>query len=198
MNMKKALYVALIVALFATLMPSGAEAAQSDLVRFRFENRSATEIALRLYSQDGSGRAYYMVVESKSSKVMTPPAGVYDYRLTSCGVIVHGEIELIRNHNWVLPTCGSKGGAGTKAGHTKDVSEIVRLVKVDLVNESSTRILLLLYGPYDYVFEIEGKATKVVTILKGTYDYTLFACYLGVYTGSFHARANKIEEFDCQ
>jgi hypothetical protein len=138
-----------------------------------------------------------MVVEGSRSKIMTPPAGVYDYRLSSCGVIVRGEIELIRNHNWILPPCGSKGGVGTKAGHTIDVSEIVRLVKVDLVNESSTRILLLLSGPYDYVFTIEGKATKVVTILKGTYDYTLFACFTGVYTGSFHARANKVQEFDC-
>jgi hypothetical protein len=55
-----------------------------------------------------------------------------------------------------------------------------------------------LYGPWDYVFTIEGKDTKVVTILKGEYDYTMFACQGGFYTGHFLARANKIQEFECK
>jgi len=193
----KTIIIALLVVLLVALFPSPAVAADSDLVRFSLENRDSSAITIRLYSQDVSGLAYYMTVAAGTSKFLTLQAGVYDYRLSACGVVVRGELDLSRHHAWVFPPCGSKGGEGTKAPNTTDASEIVRLVRVDLVNESSTRMLLLLEGPYDYVFVIEGKGTKVVTILKGTYDYTLFACFTGHFHGSFLARANKVQEFDC-
>ena len=132
--------ILLLVAFVFAFMPDSARAGELDLVRFRVENRDSTSISIRLYSQDGSGTAYYMVIEGTSTKVMTPQAGVYDYRLSSCGVVVRGEIDLSRKHNWILPSCGNKGGPGTQATNTTDASEIVRLVKIDLVNEKSTRI----------------------------------------------------------
>jgi hypothetical protein len=203
MNLMKKLGLALTMAvLLLGLAPAtvlAAPAAQTaDLVRFTVENRDEAGITLRLYATDGTLRAYYLRVDGESSRVLTPEAGVYTYSLTACGVGVRGTVDLSRNHNWVLPACGHKGGPGTKAANTTDVSEEVRLVRVDLVNDTSTRIQVRLYGPWDYVFTIEGKATKVVTILKGEYDYTLFACQGGVYTGHFLARANKIQEFECK
>jgi hypothetical protein len=200
--MKKFGLAIMVMVLLLGLSPSDVLAAPQgqtiDLVRFTVENRDEAGITLRLYATDGTLRAYYLRVDGGSTRILTPEAGIYNYTLTACGIQVRGTVDLTRNHNWVLPPCGFKGGPGTKAPNTSDVSEEIRLVRVDLVNTTSTRIQVRLYGPWDYVFTIEGKDTKVVTILKGEYDYTMFACQGGFYTGHFLARANKIQEFECK
>lgn len=197
-TMKKLALALMIGVLLLGLAPSATLAAPaSDLVRFTVENRDEAGITLRLYATDGSLRGYYLRVEGLSTRIMTPEAGEYTYQLTACGIQVRGTLDLSHNHTWVLPACGNKGGPGTKAPNTSDVSEVVRLVRVELVNKTSTRIQVNINGPWGYVFVIEGKDSKVVTILKGEYDYTLFACG-GVYTGHFLGRANKVQEFDCK
>jgi len=141
MQWKRSLLVFLAVTLLLAALPSTALAAQSDLVRFTVENRADRNITIRLYSMDGSGRAYYMQVLADTTKIMTPPRGTYGYRLTACGVMVYGEVDLNGPLTWIMPDCGDKGGPGSKAPNTQDIGKILALSKLTLVNDPSNMCL---------------------------------------------------------
>jgi hypothetical protein len=174
-NLKKFVTAALAAVLLLTTLSSAALAAD-DLVRFRVENRDDRGITIRLYANDGTGRVYYMRVEGESTKVMTPVAGVYEYRLTACGVMVKGSVDLSKPLNWVMPKCGDKGGPGTSAANTQDVSKILKLVKMRIVNRTGGTLKIWFEGPFQYVFVIRDGGSKTVSLLKGEYEWGHFAC----------------------
>lgn len=196
MQWKKALLVFMAVALLAAALPSAAMA-QSDLVRFTVENRSDRDITIRLYSRDGSGRAYYMQVLAETTKIMTPLRGTYDYRLTACGVMVWGEVDLNGPLTWLMPDCGDKGGPGSKAPNTQDIGKILALTKVELINNTGTTLRVWFDGPFQYVFDIPVGGTKLVSILKGFYQWTHFACSGQLREGNLYAVGAKIKTFIC-
>lgn len=173
---KKTMLVLLVAALLLSALPTVAFAAAGDLVRFRVENRADRGITVRLYSQDGTGRAYYMRIEAGTTKDMTPIKGIYDYRLTACGVMVRGELDLNKPVNWIMPQCGDKGGPGTSAPNTQDIGKILKLQRVKLVNRTGSNLKIWFDGPFQYVFNIPSGGTKTVSILKGTYEWGHFAC----------------------
>jgi len=194
----KIAFVLMVVALLAAALPSPALAAQSDLVRFKVENNADRSITIRLYSRDGGGRAYYMQVEAESTKTMTPPRGLYDYRLTACGVMVFGEVDLTGPLTWLVPDCGDKGGPGSKAPNTQDVGKILKLTKVKLVNDTGKALRVWLAGPFHYVFDIPVGGTKTVSILKGAYEWTHFACQGLIREGNLYAAGAKTKTFECK
>jgi hypothetical protein len=196
MQWKKALLVFMAVALLAAALPSVAMA-QSDLVRFTVENRSDRDITIRLYSRDGSGRAYYMQVLAETTKIMTPLKGIYDYRLTACGVMVWGEVDLNGPLTWLMQDCGDKGGPGSKAPNTQDIGKILALTKVELINNTGTTLRVRFDGPFQYVFDIPVGGTKLVSILKGFYHWTHFACGGQLREGNLYAAGAKIKSFIC-
>lgn len=188
--------LALVVLLGA--LPTAAMA-QEDLVRFRVENRADRGITVRLYSNDGSGRAYYLRVEAGETKTLTPPSGIYDYRLTACGVMVWGEVDLTGPLTWIMPQCGDKGGPGTKASNTQDVGKILKLVKIKLENNTGSTLQIWLDGPFQYVFTIPAGETKTVSILKGKYEWAHYACFGGqLKLGVLYADFAKTRTFECK
>jgi hypothetical protein len=102
--------------------------------------------------------------------------GTYDYRLTACGVMKFGEVDLAGPLTWLVPDCGDKGGPGSRAPNTQDVGTILKLTKVKLVNKTGTDLKVWLDGPWQYVFNIPSGGSKTVSILKGTYEWGHFAC----------------------
>lgn len=187
----------MVVALLAAALPSAALAAQTDLVRFTVDNHANRSITIRLYSKDGSGRAYYMQVEADTTKIMTPPRGIYDYRLTACGVMVFGVVDLSGPLTWLMPDCGDKGGPGSKAANTQDLGKILKLTKVKLVNDTGKALRVWLAGPFHYVFELPAGGVKTVSMLKGSYQWTHFACAGQLSQGNLYAAGAKTKEFTC-
>jgi len=196
LHMSRKIVLALLAAvLLLSVAPTSVLAAE-DVVRFRVENRADRSITVRLYAQDGSGRAYYMVVEKLSTKIMTPLAGDYDYRLTACGVMVKGQLDLTKNMNWIMPQCGDKGGPGTQQPNTQDIGKILKLVSIKLVNKTGSTLKIWLEGPFQYVFIIPSGGSKTVSILKGEYEWGHYACGQ-LDEGVLHADINKTRVFEC-
>jgi hypothetical protein len=190
--------LAFVVLLSAT--PALAATSQADdLVRFTIENKADRGITVRLYAQDGSGQAYYVHVEAKTTKSLTPIRGMYDYRLTSCGIMLFGVLDLTKaSTTWVNPNCGLKSGANSKETNTQDVGQILKLVKVTLENETGTQLMIWLHGPFDYVFIIPKDGEKTVSIPKGFYTWGHFACD-GIYqTGNLYADFYKTKVIVCK
>ncbi len=197
MTKAKKFWLGLLVAtLVLAALPSPA-LAQDDLVRFRIINHANRGITIRLYSRDGSGRAYYMHVEALTTKSMTPIRGVYDYRLTACGVMVTGTVDLTGALTWINPECGDKGGPGSKAANTQDIGrDILKLVKIKLVNRTDLDMRIWLAGPFPYTFVIPAGGSKTVSILKGSYVWHHFAC--GNFdSGNLFANNAKSKVFEC-
>lgn len=197
-KMKLIVLATLVVALLTAALPvSAAPAEQSDLVRFRVENRADRGITIRLYATDGTSRAYYMRVDAESTKIMTPQRGIYDYRLTACGIMVRGTVDLNGPLTWVVPQCGDKGVAGAGGANTEDVGKILKLTKVHLVNRTGERLRVWLEGPNDYVFTIPAGGRKTVSIRAGMYEWGHFACDGARTEGMLEVAGETSKIFEC-
>ena len=189
-------FVVLLSAAPALAAPSQAD----NLVRFTIVNNADRGITVRLYAQDGSGRAYYIHVEASTTKTLTPVRGVYDYKLTSCGIMLFGVLDLTKaSTTWVNPNCGFKSGANSKETNTQDVGQILKLVKVTLENETGAQLMIWLHGAFDYVFTIPVGGEKTVSIPRGFYTWGHFACN-GIYqSGNLYAESpNKTKVIFCK
>lgn len=198
MTKARKFWLALMVAVLLLAALPSTVLAQDDLVRFRVINRSDRSITVRLYAKDGSGRAYYMQIEAQSTKNMTPQRGVYDYRLTACGIMVRGTADLTKPLTWIMPQCGDKNGPGTKAPNTQDIGkDIMPLVKIKLVNRTGSDMQIWLAGPFPYVFSIPAGGSKTVSILKGSYTWRHYACDGVLDTGNLFANNAKTRVLEC-
>lgn len=191
-------WLALMVAvILLASLPSIAQA-EEDVVRLRVLNRADRGITVRLYSSDGSGRAYYMHVEAFTTKDMFPLRGIYDYRLTACGIMVRGTVDLTKPLKWVMPKCGFTKAQGAEGENTQNLGkDPLHLIKITLVNDTGVSLRLSLSGPYPYVFIIPAAGSKVVSILKGFYIWSHYACD-GLYdSGNLYADFSKTKTIDC-
>jgi hypothetical protein len=198
-NKATKLWLALLVtAILLAALPATALAQDEDLVRFRVINRAERGITIRLYATDGSGRAYYMRVEALSTKDMSPIRGQYTYRLTACGIMVTGKLDLSKPMTWINPECGEKGGAGTKAPNTMDVGkDILKLVKIKLVNKTPGDMRIWLEGPYPYMFDIPFGGSLTVSIRKGSYVWHHYECDGQYQSGNLFANNTKTRVIEC-
>lgn len=195
--LKKFLLAVLAVVIVLGALPSSVMAAEDELVRFRVINNADRGITIRLYATDGSGRAYYMRVEANTTKNMTPIGGVYSYRLTACGVMVWGTVDLTRPLTWQNPQCGDKGGPGSKAPNTQDVGKILKLMQIKIVNRTGSDLQIWLDGPFQYVFKIPAGGNKIVSILKGIYEYGHYACDGVLVQGNLNANKAATRTIEC-
>lgn len=194
-TLRKVALGALVTVLMLSAVPSPALA--GDLVRFTVENRSDGWMTIRLYATDGTTRAYYMYVDANSTKIMTPLAGIYTYRLSACGVMVRGTVDLTKNSTWINPECGDKGGPGTKQPNTKDVGKILKFTSFTLINHTGATMKVWLDGPFQYVFIIPEGGSKTVSIRKGVYEWGHYACG-GLQVGNLTADADhRSRIFSC-
>jgi hypothetical protein len=189
----KAILALLVIVLLAAAFPLGSAAGAGLNATLKIENRSAKPVYLWLSGPD----YYYFSVAANTTATYTPFKGIYEMTLYSCSLYAYETLDLTRQNNQIIvPDCGEKDGPGTNQPNTTDSSDLLRLVAVDLVNETGGSIFLILSGPAPYVFVIPADDTKEVTIPKGVYSYRLWAC--GKYeTGSFLAYANSTKKFDC-
>lgn len=198
MTKAKKFWLALLVTVLVLAALPTTALAKEDLVRFRVENRADRGITIRLYAKDASGRAYYMRVEALTTKSMTPIRGVYDYRLTACGIMVRGIVDLTKPLTWIMPQCGDKGGPGTKAPNTQDIGrDILKLVKIKLVNRTGEDLQIWLAGPFPFVFSINAGDSKTVSIPKGSYTFRHYACDGVRETGNLFANVAKTRVIEC-
>jgi hypothetical protein len=171
-----------------------AHAEEPDLVRFTYINRSDRLTSLRLY---GDGQFYYFLLKPGETKVYTPVRGEYRMSFYSCGQYVNKTLDLTKHTKMIVPSCGTRAYNTNKApANVVDGGEILKLVKVELINGTDKYMKVILTGPATYVFTFGVDQSKTYTISKGTYDYTVYGCG-GSFTGSFYARANKVFTFKC-
>ena len=191
---KLAAFVILTSMLMAAfLVPQQIAQAKSELVGFTFINKSDRLASLRLY---GNGQFYYFLVRPGESKYYTPVRGEYDVTFFSCGQYVNKEMDLTKKSTLVVPPCGIVAYNRPAPAGVVDGGKILKLVKVDFVNETEGYMKVILEGPSVYVFRFDKDQEKSYTISKGMYDYTLYGCG-GSFTKSFYAHHNKEMTFKC-
>jgi hypothetical protein len=95
-----------------------------------------------------------------------------------------------------MPVCGGRATSETNAAGTFDISSEIKIVKVSIENEASTRALVIMTGPTTYVFTFEEDEEKDYTIAKGDYQVQTFACGR-VGLRNFSAFKGKTLVLDC-
>ncbi len=181
--------------LFVAVIPSqAASLAQSNLVRFTLENDTAQFAAIRLESPTAF---YYLSAQADETRVFTPVRGEYQYTFYSCGTYVTGTIDLTRQQTLTAPPCGSKIPSGSYTPGHIDGGDLLKLVRIDLENDTTTSALIILEGPSTFVFTIAKGSTNHYTVPKGTYAYTMYACGT-ISHGTFYAiKQDKEMTFTC-
>ncbi len=170
-------------------------ASEPDLVRFTFSNKSEKLASLRLYGDDG--QFYYFLLRPGETKVYTPVRGEYKMSFFSCGQYVNKTLDLTKHTRLVVPPCGTRAYNDKKAPpDLVDGGEVIKLVRVKLVNDTERYMKVILEGPATYVFTFNKDQTKTYTISKGDYNYTVYGCG-GSFTGTFYAHALMEFKFKC-
>jgi hypothetical protein len=186
--------LALVASALIAAAPAPAQAglAKSDLVRLTIINQDKAFVSLRLYGD----QFYYLPVNAGETRIYTPARDVYTATLFSCGVYTTQTLDLTRQYTLVVPACGTKATQGPTEAGTIDAGDLLKLVKVTLVNETGNYMLLILEGPQTYVFSFDKDEERSFTITKGEYTYRQYACGT-IFSANFYAHANKVKEFDC-
>jgi hypothetical protein len=184
----------LITLLAFSLFPHmAATAAESPkLVRLTVINRSDMPMRIQL-----TGTAFYSLrVEANTTKVFTPQQGNYTYNIQVCGLYTSGSFDLSKNQRLLQPKCAGGDVVNMAQKSAIDLTKEVKLVKVNLLNETGGSVLAILSGPGNYVFSMTRGQEKSYTIGRGDYTVTYYAC--GVrYTMDFRATANQNLRFKC-
>jgi len=151
---------------FATIDPA-------DLVRLTVENRTTNYMYMWL----NGPQVYYFVIKPESTSYFTIEPGSYRQTVRACGdtasksVVIHGHTRMI------MPMCGGNAKNATlSGGAVYDLSNLIKIVRVTVVNESSTNMMVILTGPATYVFTVYEDDENVYTIAKGKYQVKWWAC----------------------
>ncbi|OGO64325.1 MAG: hypothetical protein A2Z45_11350 [Chloroflexi bacterium RBG_19FT_COMBO_55_16] len=141
---------------------------KSDLVRLTVDNQSTGSLYLWL---DGPS-FYYMVVKAKESEVFTVMRGKYQETVKACGDTVKTTLDMSTNQKLIMPKCGSK----SVTSGVVDLGHLIKIIKISVENESSTKMIVVLEGPATYVFSFDKDQKKNYTVAKGDYKVTYYAC----------------------
>lgn len=185
----------LVLVLVVTALPVPAQAAQTgaDLVRFTVVNRSTNILSFRLEGE----RIYTLKVDAESTKVFTVERGEYTYWVQGCGnVVVSDEIDLRKNKKMVMPVCGGRARKAASGGNTIDLSSQIKLVRIEVENDTGRSMLAILTGPSSYALRLQKDQDRFFTVAKGEYDVVLYACGTR-FTRKFDAYKGQVLEVDC-
>jgi hypothetical protein len=139
---------------------------------------------------------YYFEVKADETELFAVARGEYSYKFRACGDTVSGTLDVTTQRKLVMPVCGGRATSETNAAGTFDISSEIKIVKVSIENEASTRALVIMTGPTTYVFTFEEDEEKDYTIAKGDYQVQTFACGR-VGLRNFSAFKGKTLVLDC-
>jgi hypothetical protein len=173
------LFVGILMGIFSTAavpVPSRSSsfaiAEKSELVALTVENRSSGIMYLWL---DGVA-FYYLTIGPGETKLFTVERGEYYQKVRACGDTAESIVDITKRTRMIMPVCGGHASQAATSPYVVDISEIIKIVKVTVENESDTRLLAILTGPSTYVFLIDEGESKDYTIAKGEYSVQYFAC----------------------
>jgi hypothetical protein len=145
---------------------------KSELIALTVENRSSGLMYLWL---DGPA-FYYLVLQPETTQIYTVERGEYYQKVRACGDTVESIVDITKRTRMIMPVCGSHANQAATSPYAVDLSDLIKIVKVTIENESDTRLLAILTGPSTYVFTFEEGDSKDYTIAKGDYTIQYFAC----------------------
>jgi hypothetical protein len=199
MKQKKTIYLILILGILIGITSSAAApspkgttgyalTAKSELVALTVENRSSGTMYLWL---DGVA-FYYLTVEPEETKIFTVERGEYYQKVKACGDTAESIVDITKRTRMIMPICGGNANQAATSPYVVDISEIIKIVKFTLENDSDTRLLAIMTGPSTYVFLIEEGESKDYTIAKGDYTIQYFACGLVGYKDYYAYHGSKL------
>lgn len=145
---------------------------RSDLIALTVQNKSSGTAYVWL---DGPA-FYYLVIKPEETKTFTVLRGEYFQDVRYCGASDSTIVDLTRQTKLVMPVCGANTRAVPSSPHLVDITNTLKIVKVTLTNEASSRVLAILTGPSTYVFLLDKDESKDFTIAKGDYEVAYYAC----------------------
>jgi hypothetical protein len=186
----------LMLASAAAPAPAAARIAEkSDEVRLTIENKSSGPLYVWL---EGPA-VYYFALQSEETQQFAVARGDYDYRFRACGDTVTGELNLNSQRRLVMPVCGARAVHQSKASDRAadfDIGSEIRIVEIDIENDSDSRLFVIMTGPTTYVFTFEEDEEQEYTLAKGDYKVQVWGC--GRYgTRNFSAFKGKTLILDC-
>jgi hypothetical protein len=171
---------------FATIDPA-------DLVRLTVENRTTNYMYMWL----NGPQVYYFVIKPESTAYFTIEPGSYRQTVRACGDTASKSVVIKTHTRMIMPMCGANAKNATETGSAVyDLSNLIKIVRVTVVNESTTNLFTILTGPATYVFTIYKDNKNIYTIAKGKYQVRYWAC--GEYaTKTWTAYADAKLKLDC-
>jgi Domain of unknown function (DUF6759) len=164
-----------------------------DLVRLTVENRTTGYMYMWLKGP----QFYYFVIKPESTAYFTIEPGSYYQTVRACGDTASKSINITTHTRQIMPMCGANAKNATSGGGAVyDLSKLIKIVRVTVVNESDTNLVTILTGPATYVFTVYEGDENVYTIAKGKYHVQYWAC--GKYaTRTWNAYSDAKLKLDC-
>lgn len=143
------------------------------LVRLTVENRTTGTMYMWL----AGPQSYYFVVKPESTSHLTIEPGSYRQTVRVCGDTASKSVEIKTHTRMIMPMCGANAKNATETGAAVyDLSNLIKIVRVTIVNESTTNLFTILTGPATYVFTVSEDDENVYTIAQGKYQVKYWAC----------------------
>lgn len=161
---------------------------KTELVTLTIENRSSGMVYLWL---DGVA-FYYFAIDPGETIVYTVVRGEYYQKVKACGDTAESIVDLTKRTRMIMPVCGGHASQAATSPYVVDLSEIIKIVKVTVENDSESRLLAILTGPATYVFLIDEGDSRDYTIAKGDYTVQYFACGSVGYKDIYAYHGSKI------
>jgi hypothetical protein len=193
MNKRKILTIVALL-LVSVVLVAAVPMAQSELVSLAIDNQTHDYVTFRLEGP----QFYYLMVQPYTSATFTIRRGDYTIqKFYSCGTFVNTTIDFTKKQTIIVPKCGDKAyNTPMEFNPYIDAGKLIKLVKVTFENPYDYTLLLILKGPAEYVFTIEGGNSESYTIAQGDYEVTQYGCaYLKNF--NFYPYANKVKELSC-
>lgn len=174
----------------------GVSAATLDpekLVRLTVENRTTSYMYMWLTGP----QFYYFVLKPESTAYFTVEPGNYRQTVKACGDTASKSVSIKTHTRMIMPICGANANNATGTGAAVyDLSDLIKIVRVTIDNESETNLVAILTGPATYVFTVYEDDANVYTIAKGKYQVRYWAC--GEYaTRTWTAYADAKLKLEC-
>jgi hypothetical protein len=152
---------------------SSATLESEKLVRLTIENRTTGYMYMWL----SGPQFYYFVIKPESTSYFTIEPGTYRQTVKACGDTASKSVSIKTHTRMIMPICGANANNAVQTGAAVyDLSDLIKIVKVTIVNESKTNLVAILTGPATYVFTVYEDDENVYTIAKGKYQVRYWAC----------------------
>jgi len=133
-----------------------------DLVELKVSNRTDKRVYMRIY-----GPTYYFLTVDPGVNTFLIKEGAYSYSYMSCGESMTGEVKVSgRSTNYTIDKCAA--------------ASITKTFRVNVVNKTEGSLILYLWGPDYYYFNIPKGESMLMDVSPNTYKYTAVATCDGI------------------